>query len=73
MALAEKLKAPMSAQSQQLKQYMADTVLPAITQVKQVHDTLEDERESICTVYTAINYMEHPSGHGLRYRPFGLR
>ncbi|KAF7793251.1 hypothetical protein EIP86_004361 [Pleurotus ostreatoroseus] len=42
-ALAEKLRAPMSARSQQLKQYMAETVVPVIQRVRQVHETLDEE------------------------------
>lgn len=46
-ALADKLKAPMAAQSQQLKQYMVDTVFPVIQHVKQVHETLDEEGKLI--------------------------
>ncbi|PSS31044.1 hypothetical protein PHLCEN_2v2376 [Hermanssonia centrifuga] len=42
-ALANKLKAPMSAQGQRLKQYMMETILPVVQRVKQVHETLEDK------------------------------
>ncbi|KIP08904.1 hypothetical protein PHLGIDRAFT_34773 [Phlebiopsis gigantea 11061_1 CR5-6] len=42
-ALADKLKGPMSTQSQQLRRYMAETIVPAIQRVKQVHDTMEEE------------------------------
>ncbi|GJF00572.1 hypothetical protein PsYK624_168650 [Phanerochaete sordida] len=42
-ALADKLKAPMSAQAQQLKRYMAETIVPAVQRVKTVHEKLDDE------------------------------
>ncbi|EKM55068.1 uncharacterized protein PHACADRAFT_255407 [Phanerochaete carnosa HHB-10118-sp] len=33
----------MSAQAQQLKRYMAETIVPAVQRVKTVHDKLEEE------------------------------
>ncbi|KAL6301784.1 hypothetical protein BKA93DRAFT_738023 [Sparassis latifolia] len=42
LALVNKLKAPMSAQSVSLKQYLADTLLPVITRMKEAHETMED-------------------------------
>ena len=42
-ALADKLKAPMSAQGQQLKRYMAETIIPAVQRVKIVHEKLDEE------------------------------
>ncbi|KAH9950261.1 hypothetical protein B0H21DRAFT_724041 [Amylocystis lapponica] len=43
VALANKLKAPMSAQGAALKQYLANTLVPVVTRVKEVHGILEDE------------------------------
>ncbi|KAI0086398.1 hypothetical protein BDY19DRAFT_359633 [Irpex rosettiformis] len=42
-ALVEKLRSPMNAQSQELKRYMVDNILPAVQRVKEVHEALEDE------------------------------
>ncbi|CAL1705253.1 unnamed protein product [Somion occarium] len=42
-ALAEQLRAPMATQGQHLKQHMRDSVIPAIQQVKKVHEILDDE------------------------------
>lgn len=50
-ALANKLKAPMSAQGQRLKQYMMETILPVVQRVKQVHETLEDKGQSPCYLH----------------------
>lgn len=33
----------MSAQAQQLKRYMAETIVPAVQRVKTVHEKLDDE------------------------------
>ncbi|CCM02238.1 uncharacterized protein FIBRA_04319 [Fibroporia radiculosa] len=43
IALANKLKAPMSAQNTAMKQYLAETIVPVITHVKELHGTLEDK------------------------------
>ncbi|EIW51819.1 uncharacterized protein TRAVEDRAFT_67611 [Trametes versicolor FP-101664 SS1] len=43
LELVQKLKAPMAAQGVALKQYLADTVLPAYSHVKDVHGVLEDK------------------------------
>ncbi|KAH9900842.1 hypothetical protein C8Q73DRAFT_220958 [Cubamyces lactineus] len=43
LELVEKLQAPMAAQGAALKQYLADTVLPAYSRVKDVHAVLEDK------------------------------
>ncbi|KAI0797551.1 hypothetical protein C8Q75DRAFT_887046 [Abortiporus biennis] len=45
VALADQLKAPMTAEAQKLKEYMRDTIVPVIQQVRNVHDTLEDEAD----------------------------
>ena len=37
----------MSAQGQQLKRYMAETIVPAVQRVKGVHEKLEDEGQQI--------------------------
>lgn len=42
-ALVETLRPPMNAQSQELKRYMVETVVPVIQRVKEVHEVLEDE------------------------------
>ncbi|OBZ69325.1 hypothetical protein A0H81_10944 [Grifola frondosa] len=42
-ALAHKLKAPMAAQGAALKQYLANTLIPVVTRVKEVHGVLEDK------------------------------
>lgn len=36
----------MNAQSQELKQYMIETILPVVQRVKEVHEVLEDEGSS---------------------------
>ncbi|KAI0705939.1 hypothetical protein BC835DRAFT_1409995 [Cytidiella melzeri] len=43
IGLVEKLRAPMNAQSQELKRYMQDTIVPVLRDVKEVHDVLEEE------------------------------
>ncbi|KAH9848870.1 hypothetical protein C2E23DRAFT_785223 [Lenzites betulinus] len=43
LELVQKLKAPMAAQGVELKQYLADTVLPAYSRIKDVHGVLEDK------------------------------
>lgn len=42
-ALVEKLKAPMDAQSVELRKYMVQTIFPVVRRVQEVHETLEDE------------------------------
>ncbi|PCH37760.1 hypothetical protein WOLCODRAFT_135836 [Wolfiporia cocos MD-104 SS10] len=42
-ALADKLKAPMSAQGAALKKYMAEIIVPTLTRIKEVHAVLEDK------------------------------
>lgn len=46
-ALAEKLRGPMNDQGQKLRQQMRDTIVPAIQQVREIHDTLENEGTNI--------------------------
>ncbi|RDX47013.1 hypothetical protein OH76DRAFT_1473180 [Lentinus brumalis] len=43
MAMVEQLKAPMAAQGSALRQYLKETLLPAINQVKGVHGELDDK------------------------------
>jgi hypothetical protein len=42
-ALVDKLRSPMNAQSQELRRYMEETILPVVQRVKEVHEVLEDE------------------------------
>ncbi|KAI0072266.1 hypothetical protein K474DRAFT_414446 [Panus rudis PR-1116 ss-1] len=42
-ALADLLKAPLSAESQKLRQYMKDAIVPAITKVQSIHGVLEEK------------------------------
>lgn len=41
--LAEKLRGPMADQGQKLKQQVRGIIVPTIQQVKEVHETLENE------------------------------
>ncbi|KAI8982907.1 hypothetical protein BD414DRAFT_88145 [Trametes punicea] len=43
LEMVEKLKVPMAAQGAALKQYLADTLLPAYSHIKDVHAVLEDK------------------------------
>ncbi|CDO70023.1 hypothetical protein BN946_scf184354.g25 [Trametes cinnabarina] len=43
LEMVEQLKEPMAAQGSALKQYLADTVLPAYSHIKDVHAVLEDK------------------------------
>lgn len=43
VALVDKLKTPMQAQSKDLRRYMAETTLPVVQRVKEVHDAMEEE------------------------------
>ncbi|KAI0780403.1 hypothetical protein BD413DRAFT_1266 [Trametes elegans] len=43
LELVEQLKAPMAAQGAMLKQFLADTVLPAYSHIKDVHGVLEEK------------------------------
>ena len=43
LALADKLAAPMHAHSRDLRRYMAETTVPVVRRVREVHDVLEDE------------------------------
>lgn len=78
-ALADRLKTPMSAQSQQLKRYMVETIVPAVQRVKKVHDTLEEEglypflAQMISLLHMFKPSFRGPSGHGLRNRPPRVR
>ncbi|KAH8106882.1 hypothetical protein BXZ70DRAFT_915472 [Cristinia sonorae] len=42
-ALADQLKGPMSAQAQRMRQDLRGAIVPAIQQIKKVHDKLEDD------------------------------
>ena len=37
----------MHAQSQELRRYMAETTVPVVQRVKEVHDAMEDEGRSV--------------------------
>lgn len=49
-ALAEQLRGPMNAQAQRLRQHLKGTIIPAIQQIKQVHDKMEDEGEHVLSL-----------------------
>ena len=57
-ALVEKLRSPMNAQSQELKQYMIETILPVVKRVKDVHEALEDKGLSCIA---RLNPSQHAS------------
>ena len=42
-ALADQLKGPMDAQAQRMRQHLKGSIIPAVQQIKQVHDRLDDE------------------------------
>ncbi|KZT09731.1 uncharacterized protein LAESUDRAFT_674696 [Laetiporus sulphureus 93-53] len=43
VALANKLKAPMSSQRDAMKQYLGETIIPVMSRVKKVHGVIEDK------------------------------
>lgn len=43
MALVDQLKGPMAAQGTALKQYLKDTLIPAISNIKATHDQLDEK------------------------------
>lgn len=64
LAVADKLRAPMSQQSEQLKREFVDIFIPGVKRVKEVHDTLENMvdyefGEGILMFDDACKKMEH--------------
>jgi hypothetical protein len=65
-ALADRLKAPMTAQSHQLKRQITEAIVPAVKRIMVIHDRLEEEGESI---YAAV-FMRYNLQHGITDRPY---
>lgn len=71
--LAEQLRAPMSAEGAKLRKYLADTVLPVVSQIKEAHAILEDKGirnlmsayAHILTLFTFVRKVDMGFSNGI--------